>query len=55
MSLPGNGGVIVFVPDAPVSLQNNPSVTTNAVIGFTWHDAANDGGSPIIDYRISFD
>jgi hypothetical protein len=51
----GNGGLIVFVPDAPIDLVDNVAVTTNSVIGFTWSDPANNGGQPIIDYRISYD
>jgi hypothetical protein len=51
----GNGGLIVFVSNAPILLLNDPSVTTNAVIGFTWSDPANDGDSDIIDHRITYD
>jgi hypothetical protein len=36
-------------------LLNDPSITTNSIIGFTWSDPANDGGTSIIDYRISYD
>ena len=51
----GNGGITVFVPDAPTSLANNPLVTTKSVIGFTWSDGASNGGTAVIDYRISYD
>ena len=30
-------------------------MTTNAVIGFTWQDAPNNGGTATIDYRITYD
>ena len=43
------------IPDAPVSLLNNAAVTTHLVIGFTWSSGASNGGSPVIDYRISYD
>jgi len=31
------------------------AVTTASVIGITWADGPSTGGSPIIDYRVSFD
>lgn len=43
------------IPDAPVNLQNNGAVTTSSIIGFTWSAGASNGGSPVIDYRISSD
>jgi len=55
ISEPGNGGVIVLVPDAPRNLANNPSLTSNSIISFTWSDGASDGGTPILDYRITYD
>jgi hypothetical protein len=55
LSLPGNGGKIVLVPDAPTNLQNNPAITSKSVISFTWSEGSNNGGSDVIDYRISYD
>ena len=43
------------VPDAPLSLANDPTTTTDKVIRFTWADGATDGGSPVIDYTVSYD
>jgi hypothetical protein len=43
------------VPDSPVNLQNDPSVTRNNVLRFTWQDGSSDGGSSILDYRITYD
>jgi len=51
----GNGGIIVLVPDSPVNLQNDLTVTTASVIKFTWSDGVQDGGTSIIDYRVSYD
>ena len=51
----GNGAIIVLVPDAPIGLEDNILVTTASVIGFTWKDGLSRGGSPIIDYRITYD
>ena len=51
----GNGGIILTNPAAPVSLANNPLVTSASVIGLTWSAGATTGGTPVIDYRISWD
>ncbi len=45
----------MFVPDAPVSLLNDPLITTKSVIGFTWSDGSSNGGTNVIDYRVSWD
>ena len=55
VSTSGNGGIILTNPAAPVSLSNNPLVTTSSVIGLTWSAGATNGGTPVIDYRISWD
>jgi len=51
----GSGAVVRDVPDAPVSLLNDPTITTDKVIKFTWADGASDGGTPVIDYTVSYD
>ena len=51
----GNGGVIVLIPDAPINLADDISVTSRSVIQFTWSPAASDGGTDIIDYTITYD
>jgi hypothetical protein len=51
----GNGALMVIVPDAPVNLINNFAVTNKAVIQFSWSNGVSDGGSPVLDYRVSFD
>ncbi len=45
----------MLVPDAPILLEDNTAVTTAYVIGFTWQDSFSTGGSPILDYKISYD
>jgi len=47
LSIEGNGGVMVDVPDAPVNLQDNTAVTSDSVIEFTWEDGLSDGDRPI--------
>jgi hypothetical protein len=51
----GNGAVILLVPDAPINLFDNVSVTTAFIIGFTWEDGIKTGGMPVEDYRILWD
>jgi len=41
-------------PDAPVSLANVPTQTTATQIGLNWSDGTYNGGSPIIDYEVSY-
>jgi hypothetical protein len=51
----GNGAVIETNPDAPVSLQDAPLVTAATQVGLTWLEGAANGGTAVIDYRISYD
>ncbi len=43
------------MPDAPVNLQNMVSVTSDVKIGLKWADGPSNGGSPILDYLVSWD
>ena len=43
-----------ILPDSPVNLANNVAVTASGTIGLTWAPGIYNGGSPIIDYRISY-
>lgn len=51
----GNGAQILTVPDAPISLQNVAQLTDQDTVGLTWSDASQTGGTPVIDYRVSYD
>lgn len=51
----GNGGMIYTNPDAPVDIYEVVSQRTSSSISFTWSEGYSDGGSPVLDYRISFD
>ncbi len=42
------------ISDAPISLSNIVEVTASGVIGISWSPGAYDGGSPVIDFSISF-
>jgi len=46
---------IIVVPDAPVQLTRDSSATTTSAAGLNWQDGASDGGTPVIDYRVSYD
>lgn len=42
------------VPDPPVSITNNADITNAVQIGLTWSPGSSSGGSPVIDFRISY-
>lgn len=52
------GGAVIFIPlipDAPVNLINNGDLTNKVRASFTWQNGADDGGKPVLDYRVSYD
>jgi hypothetical protein len=55
MSSVGNGAIIVYVPDAPINMASNTAFTTSKIISIIWNDGPSDGGTPIIDYKITYD
>ena len=48
----GNGAVIQLTPDAPISLANDPTTTSDTVIRITWTEGLSDGGTKVIDYSV---
>jgi len=54
-SLPGNGAIIVTVPDAPIDLENLPLITNANQIGLNWQLGLSDGGTPVIDFTLYYD
>lgn len=50
----GNGAIIYTNPDTPLNLQNDPLVTMGNQIGLTWEAGLADGGTPVIDYKLSY-
>ena len=48
-------GLIQLVPDAPISLTNDDTVTDATQIKLTWSDGASNGGTNIIDYFVYYD
>lgn len=51
----GSGAIMMTTPDAPINLINDLTVTTRSVIKIMWSSGYSNGGSSIIDYRVSFD
>ena len=54
-SVPGNGAVMLTVPDAPENLENVPSQTNGSQIGLTWIDGPISGGADVLDYTLNWD
>jgi len=55
VSVPGYGAVILTNPEPPSSLTNKAAETNAAVISMTWTAPTVVGGTPVIDYRVSWD
>ena len=55
MSDAGSGDGLETIPDAPISLENDLSVTSDSIIRLTWQEGASNGDSPVLDYKISYD
>jgi len=47
--------IVIVVPDAPISLARDNSATTISQAGLTWSDGSENGGTPVLDYRVSYD
>lgn len=50
-----NGATILLVPSAPVNLREDTVVTSASQLGILWDNGISQGGSTILDYRVSFD
>jgi hypothetical protein len=51
----GSGDGLETIADAPVDLLNDPSVTDDSTVRFTWSDGPLDGDSIVLDYRVTYD
>jgi hypothetical protein len=49
----GSGGVMIAVPEKPISLAENLSLRTATTLGLIWSDGLDDGSLPVIDYRVT--
>jgi len=54
-SAAGYGAVILTNPQPPSLLANNPAITSASVIAINWTPPSVVGGTPVIDYRVSWD
>lgn len=54
VSSEGNGAIILTVPDAPTNLANNKAISTGTKIGLTWAQGLSNGGTPVIDFTLSY-
>ena len=54
VSADGNGAQILTIPDAPINIAEVTALTNGQTCGLTWSAGVNNGGTPIIDYRVSF-
>lgn len=50
----GNGAQVLTIPDAPINLAEVVALTNAETCGMTWQNGPNNGGTPVIDYRVSF-
>lgn len=48
----GNGAIIVTIPDPPVNLLENVPDRSYSRLGLKWEEAAFNGGTNVIDYRL---
>jgi hypothetical protein len=54
-SVEGNGAVMITYSDPPINLQESVHDRTPTSITFGWDNAPMNGGSTVIDYRITSD
>ena len=50
----GSGGKIQAIPDPPINLIDIPEITAAGIIAFQWDEGASNGGTPVLDYRITY-
>lgn len=53
MSTPNEGVTLAIVPDAPINLAEDASLRSATTLGLTWIEGAYNGGSPVLDYKVS--
>lgn len=42
------------IPDAPLNFENDVAITTAYQIGLLWDEGVYNGGSPVIEYQLSY-
>jgi hypothetical protein len=48
----GNGAIILTIPDAPLNLSDDVLITSLHQIGLQWYQGYENGGTPVLDYRV---
>jgi hypothetical protein len=51
----GDGATIITYPDAPLTFVEDYSLRTATSLSLTWLEGAANGGSPVIDYQVTYD
>jgi hypothetical protein len=51
----GNGAIILTFPDAPINLAEDTSLKSGTIIGLQWDEGLENGGTSVLDYRLSYD
>lgn len=51
----GNGAVILTYPDAPINLIEVVANRTPTSITIEWVEGAANGGTTVLDYRVTYD
>jgi hypothetical protein len=49
------GTPILTYPDSPFNLANDSTQSSGSTIGLVWNEGAENGGTAIIDYQVSYD
>ena len=47
--------MILTNPDPPINLAEDLSLKSGTIVGLTWEKAVNNGGTYVLDYRLSYD
>ena len=51
----GNGDKVITNPDAPVNFSEDQTLRAATSLGLQWEEGTANGGTPVIDYEISYD
>lgn len=54
ISSEGNGAVILTTPDAPLNFAEVVSSKTSSSITVEWSEGSANGGTPVLDYQVSY-
>jgi hypothetical protein len=52
VSSTGSGTIILTNPDSPTDLEEDRTITTGTQIGLVWVKGIDNGGTPVLDYKV---